>query len=127
VHPRRSVVSNPAAPPAREAPRHQRPAGRALPHGYGRHSLRPPHRLPVESHPQGVRVGLHLPPAVPAVGPGGRLPAPLGPGAPGVRSTPRDRWRWQALDSVMVKAPLGGRKPAPILRIAASSAPNATR
>lgn len=36
-------------------------------------------------------------------------------------------WRWQALDSVMVKAPLGGRKPAPILRIAASSAPNVTR
>jgi len=36
-------------------------------------------------------------------------------------------WRWQALDSAMVKAPLGGRKPAPILRIAANSAPNATR
>lgn len=35
-------------------------------------------------------------------------------------------WRWQALDSVLVKAPLGGRKPAPILRIGASSAPNAT-
>ncbi len=36
-------------------------------------------------------------------------------------------WRWQALDSALVKAPLGGRKPAPILRIGASSAPNATR
>lgn len=36
-------------------------------------------------------------------------------------------WRWQALDSVLIKAPLGGRKPAPIQRIVASSAPNATR
>ncbi len=37
------------------------------------------------------------------------------------------RWKWQALDSVMVKAPLGGRQRAPIQRIAASSAPSATR
>lgn len=37
------------------------------------------------------------------------------------------QWRWQALDSVMVKAPLGGRKPAPIPRIAANSVPSATR
>ncbi len=36
-------------------------------------------------------------------------------------------WRWQALDSALIKAPLGGRKPAPIQRIVASSAPNATR
>lgn len=37
------------------------------------------------------------------------------------------RWQWQALDSVIVKAPLGGRRPAPIRRIAANSAPSATR
>jgi len=37
------------------------------------------------------------------------------------------QWRWQALDSVMVKAPLGGRKPAPIQRIGANSVPSATR
>lgn len=36
-------------------------------------------------------------------------------------------WRWQSVDSVTVKAPLGGRTPAPIRRIAASAAPNATR
>ncbi len=37
------------------------------------------------------------------------------------------QWRWQSLDSAMVKAPLGGRKQAPIRRIAASSARSATR
>ena len=35
-------------------------------------------------------------------------------------------WRWQSVDSVSVKAPLGGRKPAPIQRIEASSVPSAT-
>jgi len=33
-------------------------------------------------------------------------------------------WRWQSLDSVMVKAPLGGRKQAPIRRIGGSAARN---
>jgi transposase len=33
-------------------------------------------------------------------------------------------WRWQSVDSVSVKAPLGGRKPAPIPRIGASLAPS---
>ena len=37
------------------------------------------------------------------------------------------QWRWQSLDSVMVKAPLGGLQQAPIRRIAASSARSATR
>ena len=37
------------------------------------------------------------------------------------------QWRWQSLDSAMVKAPLGGRKPAPIRRTAASSVRSATR
>jgi putative transposase len=36
------------------------------------------------------------------------------------------QWRWQALDSVMVKAPLGGRRRARIPRIAPNSAPSAT-
>ncbi|SRR5713226_7657669 len=37
------------------------------------------------------------------------------------------QWEWQSLDSAMVKAPLGGRKQAPIRRIGASKAPSATR
>lgn len=37
------------------------------------------------------------------------------------------QWRWQSLDSAMVKAPLGGRKPAPIRRTAASSVRSVTR
>jgi transposase len=37
------------------------------------------------------------------------------------------QWRWQSLDSAMVKAPLGGRKQAPIRRTAANSARSATR
>ena len=36
-------------------------------------------------------------------------------------------WRWQSLDSVMVKAPLGGLKQAPIRRTAASAARSGTR
>ncbi len=36
------------------------------------------------------------------------------------------QWKWQSLDSVMVKAPLGGRRQAPIRRIAANLAPSAT-
>lgn len=36
------------------------------------------------------------------------------------------QWRWQSLDSVIVKAPLGGRKQAPIRRTAASWARNVT-
>lgn len=34
-------------------------------------------------------------------------------------------WEWQSLDSVIVKAPLGGRKQAPIRRIGANSGPSA--
>jgi transposase len=37
------------------------------------------------------------------------------------------QWRWQSLDSAMVKAPLGGRKQALIRRTAASSARSGTR
>jgi len=36
-------------------------------------------------------------------------------------------WRWQSLDSVMVKAPLGGLQQAPIRRIGGSAARSATR
>src|SRR5579884_2556906 len=36
------------------------------------------------------------------------------------------QWRWQSPDSVIVKAPLGGRKQAPIRRTAASWARNVT-
>ncbi len=36
------------------------------------------------------------------------------------------RWKWQSLDSVIVKAPLGGRKQAPIRRIGANSGRSAT-
>lgn len=37
------------------------------------------------------------------------------------------QWKWQSLDSAMVKAPLGGRRQARIRRIGANAAPNATR
>jgi len=37
------------------------------------------------------------------------------------------QWRWQSLDSVMVKAPLGGLQQAPIRRIAANSARSGIR
>lgn len=37
------------------------------------------------------------------------------------------QWQWQSLDSVTVKAPLGGRQQARIRRIAANSVPSATR
>lgn len=36
------------------------------------------------------------------------------------------RWKWQSLDSSSVKAPLGGRRPAPIPLIGASSGPSGT-
>jgi len=35
-------------------------------------------------------------------------------------------WEWQSLDSVMVKAPLGGRQQAPIRQTEANSGPSAT-
>ena len=34
-------------------------------------------------------------------------------------------WTWQRIDGAMTKAPLGGRRPAPIPRTVASGAPNA--
>src|SRR2546426_11242431 len=37
------------------------------------------------------------------------------------------QWKWQSLDSAIVKAPLGGRRQARIRRIGANAAPSATR
>ena len=83
--PRRSVGRTRTAITSRKASGHARATGRALPPRDRRYPIRPPHRVPVESPAAGIWVGLHVPSAVPGLGPDGDLREAVDRGAAPVR------------------------------------------
>src|SRR5579884_3227446 len=113
AHPRRCVGRAPTPPPTRETTQHSRSASSALPPGDGWHSVRPPHRLSVEGPSPGIRVGLHLPPAVPRVRASRRLPAVVGHAADPVQGSPRHPVALAIPGQCDCQGPLGGAQTGP--------------